>query len=337
VTFNAPVGALGVTRTGTGTSCRTSLRLWAAMNLDRTVAHLAERQHGVFSHSQAKDPGATEKAIRHRIDIGRWEVVAEEVYRLPGTPRTWEQEVMILLLAAGPEAAASHEGAARLLGIPGFAHAMPEITTPRPRRHRTEHGIVHRSRVLPAHHVTVINGIRTTRIARTLFDIAGLLNPDKAERALDNCLAHRWLTNRQIGNIVGELGKRGRRGTRIMRHLLLERGEGYVATASELEARFAKLCRKYGIPEPVRQQNTGDAEKWIARVDFAFPPPLKIIIELDGRRHWLAKLEHEADLVRDAKLTAAGWRVIHFTWQQITQEPEFVVGILRQLLQVAAA
>src|SRR4051794_25684289 len=147
VTFNAPMGALGVTRTGEGTSCRTRLRPWPTMNLDTNVAHLAERQHGVFSHSQAVNAGATEKAVRHRVDTGRWGVAADEVYRLAGTPRTWEQEVMILLLAAGPDAAASHEAAARLLGIPGFARALPEITTPRPRRHRTQHGIVHRSRV----------------------------------------------------------------------------------------------------------------------------------------------------------------------------------------------
>src|SRR5207248_7781307 len=291
---------------------------------------LAERQHGAFSRRQAVHRGATDDAIKHRIRTGRWLVAADDVYRLPGVPRTWELEEMILLLAAGQEATASHRAAARLLGVPGFGSAEPEIWTPRPRRHRTAKGIVHRSRALPAHHIAVINGIRVTRVARTLFDLAGVLrNPDQVERAVDNCLANRLVSTRQLGDIVGELGKRGRKGTRLMRRLLLDRGEGYVATASELEARFAKLCRKYGIPEPVRQQNTGDTDKWIARVDFVYPPPLKVIIELDGRRHWLAKLDHDADLLRDAKLTAAGWRVIHFTWKQITQEPEFVVAILR--------
>src|SRR4051812_2363004 len=306
------------------------------MNLDTNVARLAERQNGVFSHSQAVESGASEKAIRHRLGTGRWALVAEDVYRLPGAPITWFQDQMALVLAGGSEAAASHCAAARLLGIPGFGNSMPEITTPRPRKHRTQQGIVHRSRVLPPHHITVINGIPTTRIARVLFDIAGILNPDLVERTLDNCLANRWVTERQIGDMVGELGKRGRRGTRLMRQLLLDRGEGYVATASELEARFAKLCRQFGLPDPVRQQNTGDNEKWIARVDFAYPSPLRIIIELDGRRHWLAMLDHEADLLRDDKLTAAGWHVIHFTWKQITQQPEFVVAILRQLLATAA-
>ena len=305
-------------------------------DLDLSIVKLAERQQGAFSREQAVAKGATDEAIKHRLRTGQWVTAADDVYRLPGAPRTWEQAQMVLLLAAGGGAAASHRAAARLLRIPGFGDALSEITTPRPRRHRTEHGIVHRSRVLPAHHITVIDGIRTTRIARMIFDIAGILKPELVERTLDTCLANRWVTNRQIGNMVGELGKRGRRGTRLMRHLLLERGEGYIATASELEARFAKLCRDYGIPDSVRQQNTGDAEKWIARVDFAFPPPLNIIIELDGRRHWLAKLDHDADLLRDDKLTAAGWHVIHFTWKQITQQPEFVVAILRQLLATAA-
>jgi len=301
------------------------------------LVRLAESQHAVFTRAQALAHGISADTLDHWVHTGRIVVKAEGVYRLPGAPITWYQDQMALVLAGGPEAAASHCAAARLLGIPGFGNVVPEITTPRPRKHRTQQGIVHRSRVLPAHHIAVTNGIRTTRIARMLFDIAGVLNPDLVERTLDNCLANRSVTNRQIGNMVGELGKRGRRGTRLMRQLLLDRGEGYVATASELEARFAKLCRQYAIPEPVRQQNTGDAEKWIARVDFAYPPPLKIIIELDGRRHWLAKLDHDADLVRDAKLTAAGWHVIHFTWHQLTHEPEFVVAILRQLLATAAA
>jgi hypothetical protein len=301
------------------------------------LVRLAESQHAVFTRAQALAHGISADTVDHWVHTGRIVPKADGVYRLPGAPITWYQDEMALVLAGGSEAASSHCAAARLLAIPGFGNAMPEITTPRPRKHRTDQGIAHRSRVLPQHHITVVNGIPTTRIARTLFDIAGILNPSQVERALDNCLASRLVTTRQIGNMVGELGKRGRRGTRLMRELLLARGEGYVATASELEARFAKLCRQFGVPEPVRQQNTGDAEKWIARVDFAYPPPLKVIIELDGRRHWLAMLDHEADLLRDAKLTAAGWRVIHFTWKQITQEPEFVVAILRQLLAVAAA
>lgn len=302
------------------------------------LVRLAESQHAVFTRAQALDHGISADTIDHWVHAGRISVKTDGVYRVPGAPETWHQGEIALVLAAGPGAAASHRAAAFLERVPGFWLPTPEVTSPRPRRHRTTEGIVHRSRVLPAHHLMVVEGIRTTCLARTLFDLAGVLrNPHQVERALDNCIAQRRVTARQIGDIVGEIGKRGRKGTRLMRELLLARGEGYVATASELEARFAKLCRRYGLPEPVRQHNTGDSEKWIARVDFAYLPPLRIIIELDGRRHWLAMLDHEADMLRDAKLTAAGWHILHFTWKQITQEPEFVVAILRQLLATAAA
>jgi very-short-patch-repair endonuclease len=302
------------------------------------IVRLAESQHAVFTRAQALDHGISADTIDHWVHTGRLSGKTDGVYRVPGAPETWHQSEMALVLAAGPGAAASHRAAAFLERVPGFWLPTPEVTSPRPRRHRTTEGIVHRSRVLPEHHLIVVDGIRVTCLARTLFDLAGVLrNPAQVERALDNCIADRRVTTRQIGDMVGELGKRGRKGTRLMRELLLARGEGYVATASELEARFVKLCRKFGIPEAVRQQNTGDADKWIARVDFAYPPPLRIIIELDGRRHWLSMLDHESDLVRDAKLTAAGWRVIHFTWHHLTQEPDFVVATLRQLLATAAA
>lgn len=306
------------------------------MNAD--LVRLAESQHAVFTKTQGLELGISADELDHRVRTGRLLLKEDAVYAIPGAPETWHQREIALVLACGPGSAASHRAAAFLERVPGFWLPTPEVTTPRARRHRTGDAIVHTSRALPAHHIVVVEGIRTTCLARTLFDIAGVLrNPEQVERALDNCIAARKITTRQIGNMVGELGKRGRKGTRLMRELLLARGEGYVATASELEARFAKLCRDFGLPDPVRQQNTGDAEKWIARVDFAYPPPLRIIIELDGRRHWLAMLDHEADLLRDAKLTAAGWHVIHFTWKQITREPEFVVAILRQLLTTAAA
>ena len=63
------------------------------------------------------------------------------------------------------------------------------MTTPRARRHRAAPGIVHRWRPFPDHHLTVLNGIVTTRSARTLVDLAGVLHPRRTERAVDNCLA----------------------------------------------------------------------------------------------------------------------------------------------------
>lgn len=298
---------------------------------------IAVRQHGLFSHRQAVDAGFTRAAIRHRLQTGRWEQVAAFVYRAAGSTQTWEQRVFALVLAAGPSAAASHRSAAALLGIPGFERrGLVEVTTPRSRRHRAENAVVHRWRPFPSHHLTVIEAIVTTRVARTLCDLAGVLHPGRVERAVDNCLAMGIATPGTLQAAFFDLAGRGRKGSTAMRRILAERSEGYVPPASELEARFLDLVREAGLREPVRQFDTGDEESWIGRVDMAYPPA-RMLIELDSRRHHSSKLDRESDEARDARLRRAGWRMVRFTWDDLVQRPDWVLSELRGHLAATTA
>ncbi|MDQ4133848.1 MAG: endonuclease domain-containing protein [Actinomycetota bacterium] len=121
-----------------------------------------------------------------------------------------------------------------------------------------------------------------------------------------------------------------------MRILLNERGEGYVAPASDLERAFLELCRAAGLEEPEKQVNVGDEESWIARVDFAYPR-VKLLIELDGRRNHSALLDADADRRKGHRLIAAGWKVVRFTWGDLKERPSEVIATLRQLLAAAAS
>lgn len=116
-----------------------------------------------------------------------------------------------------------------------------------------------------------------------------------------------------------------------MRAILEAREPGYVALASELEARFLDIVRRAGLPQPRRQLSTGDAGSWIGRVDFAYPEA-RLVVELDGRRHHTGMLDREADRARDNRLVAAGWRVVRFTWSDITAHADRVVALLGRLL-----
>ena len=306
--------------------------------MDRKLAVLAEKQYGVFTLWQARAVGFTPAAVRHRLSSGRWQELADGVYRLCGAPRTWEQRVIALTFAAGPDAAASHRSAAALLGIPGFDRTgWPEVTTPRARRHRAPGTVVHRWRPFPEQHLTVVEGIVTTRVARTLIDLAGVLHPARTERAVDNCLAAGALTVETLHATFGDLAGRGRKGVATMRAILDVRVADYVAPASELEALFVELVRAAGLPEPVRQLNAGGTEAWIGRIDFGYPGA-GVLIELDGRRHHSSLLDRHADERRDASLLAAGWReVLRFSWSDIVHRPDAVIARLRQLLGEAAA
>jgi len=301
--------------------------------MDREVAARAEVQHGVITCAQARSLGASPDAVRQRLHAGRWEALSAGVYRLCGSPPTWEQRLLALTFAAGPSAAASHRSAAALLGIPGFERrGLPEVTTPRTRRHRAPSGIVHRWRPFPNDHLTMVDGIVTTRVARTLVDLAGVLHPARTERAVDSCLAAGTVGLGTLQATFAELAGRGRSGVATMRDILAQREAGYMAPASELEARFVQLVRTGGLPEPRRQFNAGDDRGWVGRVDFVYPSA-RLLVELDGRRHHSAMLDRDADARRDRRLLEGGWReVVRFTWADVVERPVLVVSRLERLL-----
>src|SRR3954453_17506770 len=97
--------------------------------MHREIVEAAEAQHGLTTVYHAATLAGRE-AARAELPSERWSAMGIGVYRIRGAPRTWEQEVLGLPLAAGPCAAASHRSAAALLGIPGFPRAgLPEVTT----------------------------------------------------------------------------------------------------------------------------------------------------------------------------------------------------------------
>ncbi len=301
------------------------------------VAKDAEVQHGVFTLAQFWAHGGTKEALQHRLDTGTWRTVSYRgMYRIGGCPGSWEQELHALVLATGPVAAASHRSAAALLRIPGFARRGGiEVVTARRQRDRTPGARVHSSRVLPPDHLTVVEGIVTTRVARTLLDLAGVIPAPGTERALDNCLARKLVTLDAVRVATDLLARRGRPGITVMRHLLEERTEGYIAPESGLEARVLEVLRCGGLPEPVRQLDVGDANDWIGRVDLAYPDR-RVIIEIDSDLHHGTYVDRRADHVRDRRLLAAGWRVERVTEGELGRLG-VLVNRLRRLLESPAA
>ncbi len=303
--------------------------------MERDIAELAETQHALVTHRQLVERGHSADAIWRWRQAGALETVAKGVYRVPGSPRTWEQRLCGLVLASAPIAAASHRSAAALLGVPGFERkGVVEAVTPRPRRHRDPYAIAHRWRVLPADHITVVEGIACTRVPRTLVDLAGVLHPGRTERAVDNALAMGIVTVAALAEVFDELAQRGRKGIAVMRAILDDRSDGYVPVESELEARFVDIVRTAGLPEPIRQMNVGDESDWIGRVDFAYPAA-NLLVELDGKRHHSAKLDLEADRRRDARLSQAGWRTVRIHWDEVVDHPDQVVNLIGRLLDDA--
>lgn len=300
---------------------------------DAAAARLAERQHGLVSRAQAVQAGLSPKAIRHRVATGRWIGPDQGVFRLAGTPPSWESRVLGRVLAAGPDALASHRTAAALWQLDGARRGIPELTIDVGRRYHGPPGVrVHRSTDLHLTAAVRRSGIPTTPVDRTLLDLGAVVPPEALHLAVDDARRRGLVDWDGLLDVLVRHARRGRRGAGPLRALLHEHATEVAATDSGFERlAVATLCAA-GLPAPVIQHpvTVGGARY---RLDLAYPAQ-RVGIELDGSVH-LRRDVWEADHVRQNALVLAGWTILRFTWREYTQRPAAFVAAVRGALSAA--
>ncbi|MGZ4105520.1 MAG: DUF559 domain-containing protein [Actinomycetota bacterium] len=299
--------------------------------VDARVAELAAAQFGVFSRVQAARAGATGDAIRYRIATGRWEQVTPYVFRLAGAPPSWRRSLMEACLAWGDGSAISHRSAGGLWRLSGFEPEPVELTVPR-RRERRAPGVVHRN-ALSSVDLTAVDGIPVTTPARTLIDIASVSPRDVVEEALDDALRRGLVSISRVRWRLDALGG-GRCGVAFMRALLDDRDPAASVPQSGFERRLLRILKRAGFPDPVLQHRVRDGGRLIAVVDFAYPRH-RLAIEADGYRWHSGKARWQHDRERGNDLTLLGWRVIHVTWDDLTNRCDAVVDSIRAAIMTS--
>ena len=98
-------------------------------------------------------------------------------------------------------------------------------------------------------------------------------------------------------------------------------------TRSALERKFLRLCRGHRIPAPRVNVRVGGF-----LVDFVWPEN-RLIVEVDGYEFHRARAAFEADRARDAELVTQGYRVLRFTYRQVTGRPAVVASRIRELVR----
>ncbi|MEW6153390.1 MAG: DUF559 domain-containing protein [Actinomycetota bacterium] len=302
---------------------------------DINLRTLALGQHGLVSRAQARAAGGTAEMIRLRLASPDWDAVTYRVLRLVGTPSSDQHRAMAAVLDAGPGTAVSHQSAAAMWGLPGFDAGTIHVSRPRGGPARSSPlAVVHWPTWLPDQHVSRLDGVPVTTVARTIFDLASDLHPKRVARTVDNALARRLVRASAIVGLCSSLAEQGRAGTRLMRELMAERDGAYVAPESGLEARFLALVAAAGLPTPERQVDVG-GDDWVGRVDFLFRPE-RLVAEIDGDLSHTALLDQEADDERDRRLRAAGYEVVRVTARQVWYRPDEAISLLRAALSRAA-
>jgi hypothetical protein len=159
---------------------------------DGAIAERAHKTLGLLTIAQLDSLGVARQHRRTLVVRGTLVPVARGVFRHAAWPRSWQQNVLAAVLAVGDAAVASHMTAAALWRLDLVRPGAIEVTVPRGRHPACPLAIVHRSRDLLVADVDPHGSIPRTTAARTLLDIAPLVDEPRLEAALDHVGLKGW-------------------------------------------------------------------------------------------------------------------------------------------------
>jgi very-short-patch-repair endonuclease len=192
----------------------------------------------------------------------------------------------------------------------------------------TENRQVRGARLLKAHRrrrwvETQKNDVLVSPLADAVVEAFGCLSKLGRRQLLITAVGRGFVTP----DAVRTSAVPGSRGRPALLALLEEVAGG---SHSEGELALLSLMRAAGLPEPTRQLRVQLGRR-SAYLDMAFEA-CRVVIEVDSRRWHFSAEARAADLRRDAWLAAAGWVVLRFLYEQIVNEPTWVVDRIRATL-----
>lgn len=292
------------------------------------IARVAQHQHNLIHLTQLNALGLGKSAVARRAASGRLHRVYRGVYAVGHGRLTREGRWMAAVLAYGPKARLSHRSAAGLRAIRPDNRAKTDVSVPS-RSARSRPGIdVHRSVTLTPADCTIEDGIPCTTLARTLLDLAEVVDRRSLERAIEKAEVLRLFDLRAVEEVLFRAN--GRRGAAVLTAVLADLKEPAL-TDTELEERFLALCREASLPSPEVNQWLDIDELPAIKADFLWRSE-RLVIETDGWESHGTRHAFESDRRRDERLKLAGYETLRFTRRRIIREPGGVMRTVAQLL-----
>ena len=299
-----------------------------------------ERLEGVSTTAELLAGGLSAGRIRRLVRDGSLYRLRPGVYAAPATVaglvkdgRGGQAGRHLLLVAAAlavtaSRSAGSHRSAGRVYGL-GLVGPGPgqwtEITRPPGALagHANRPGVRVHVAALPADHVACYRGVPLTSVPRTVIDLARALPFAEGVAVADSALQARLTSKSALAAVIADCPRwPGLQRAREVAAFSDARSE------SVLESLSRAVFGQAGLPPPDLQVWVGDDGEVIGRVDFLWRR-YNTIGEADGAVKYQNPARARAQLERDARLRAAGYEVVHFTWAQITRAPAQVVDSIR--------
>ena len=230
------------------------------------------------------------------------------------------------VMACGTGAALSHRSAAALWEIRQTNSGLIDVTVPSQNGRIKRRGIrVHRSGRLGPEEVTKRSGIPVTTVARTLLDLADVLELQGLRRTVTEA-EYRDLFDLTALTAVVESNP-GRRGRKLM--TAASEGRQH-RTRSPLEDRFVRLVERWRVEEP-------ESGVWIEgyEVDFLWRR-VGLAVECDGLDAHATRATVERDRRRDRVLWRKGIRTLRLTSEALNEPQEVLRDLAEAGVRVGA-
>jgi very-short-patch-repair endonuclease len=293
------------------------------------VLALVRMQCGVVRREQLAELGVAPRTLSRRIADGLWEPRGKRALVFAGTAAGLLTDSLVAAHALHPQAVLTGYSA---LIVRGEAEADPWAAVPvdpqpwvlYPHHNRMP---VRTIREVPSRrHVAA--GVPVVAQDRALVDLARFLPTEHAKRLLMRAAQMRGTAPTLALLERADDLPPGYSGARRVSALIEDLSTG---AHSDAENQLVSLLVQAGftgyvVNLPVRLGNAS------VHIDVAFPSA-RIAIEVDGRAFHSSPQRFQHDRTRQNRLVAAGWRVLRFTWEDLTQRPDQVLRRIAELLE----
>jgi len=210
-----------------------------------------------------------------------------------------------------PRAVVSGRSAALLWGVDlAGADDDVEVTVPPGSQPTRVPGLRVRRAALPDGHRTIRGGVPVTSPEATAVRLAGLLPGDEAVIAVDR-MVH--VARADLG-LIRSLATAARGRGAACARAACALADGLAQSPQETRVRL--LLHRSDLPTPTAQYRVADDRgRFVAFVDFGWPEQ-RVALEYDGLWH-AEPGQFARDRARLNRLTAAGWRVVFVTAQDL--------------------
>ncbi|MEA2294811.1 MAG: hypothetical protein QOE86_2450 [Solirubrobacteraceae bacterium] len=276
------------------------------------VAALATRQHGRVTIRQLLEAGFSASGVRRAVQAGRLHREHRGVFAVGHQAPSARGRWISAVLACGDGAALSHRSGATFWGIRRGEGPKPDVTVA---GNRKRPGIVIHRAPLDGE-VTVRDGIPVTTVARTLADLAHVLDADSLTRAV------REAQYLKLFDLAATRAAAARWPSRALHDLL----EQLSPASSPLDDAFIRLVRRFRLPEP-----KGQKDLFGHPVDYVWEAE-RVAVELDGYDAHVSLDAFQRDRSQSNRMQLAGWTVLRFTWADVHRRPRQTAETIRQAL-----